>query len=116
MQGEKSRTFFQRALEVMPYGVSSNYRYIGDDTLVVAEARAGYIYNFDGKRHIDYRLGWGPIILGHTNSFVNNRVKDALDGGVTFAAMQEYEVSIAERIIAMCPGVEMVRLANTGSE
>ncbi len=116
VQGEKSREFFQRALEVMPYGVSSNYRYGGDDTLVVAEARDGYVYNFDGKRYIDYRLGWGPIILGHTDAFVNNRVKDAIDSGVTFAGTQEYEVSVAERIIAMCPGVEKVRLANTGTE
>ncbi len=96
--------------------MNSNYRYIGGDTLVVAKAHDGYLYNFDGKRYIDYRLGWGPIILGHTDAFVNSRVKSAIDSGVTFAATQEYEVSVAERTIAMCPGVEMVRMANTGSE
>ncbi len=117
LQGEKSHEFFERALKVIPYGVSSNFRYSGDhDTLVVAHAKDGYVYDFDGKRYIDYRLGWGPIILGHADPYVNGRVKEAVDKGISFAATQEYEVSVAERIVAMNPGVDMVRLANTGSE
>ncbi len=117
LQGQKSHEFFERAQKVIPYGVSSNFRYGGDyDTLVVAEARDGYVYDFDGKRYIDYRLGWGPIILGHADPYVNERVKQAIDQGVTFAATQEYEVRVAERIVEMVPGAEMARLANTGSE
>jgi glutamate-1-semialdehyde 2,1-aminomutase len=116
-QGPKSHEFFQKAQQVMPYGVSSNYRYYGDwDTLVVAKAEGCYLYDFDGKRYIDYRLGWGPIILGHADPAVNARVKEAIDNGVSFAATQPYEVSVAERIIALCPGVDLVRFSNTGSE
>ncbi len=115
--GAKSHEFFERALKVIPGGVNSNFRYSGDDqTLVVADARDGYIYDFDGKRYIDYRLGYGPVILGHTDPFVNDRVKEAIDHGLSFAATQRYEVKVAERIVDMCPGVEMVRLSNTGSE
>lgn len=117
IQGEKSHEFFKRAMEVIPYGVSSNFRYSGEeDTLVVADAQDAYLYDFDGKRYIDYRLGWGPIILGHVDPFVNGRVKEAIEHGISFAATQKYEVSVAERIIDMCPGVDMVRMANTGSE
>ena len=116
-QGQKSHEFFERAQKVIPLGVSSNFRYYGDyDTPVVADAKDGYLYDFDGKRYIDYRLGWGPIILGHADPFVNGRVKEAIDHGISFAATQEYEVRVAERIIEMVPGVEMVRLSNTGSE
>ena len=115
--GPQSQAFFDRAQAVMPYGVSSNYRFYGKTiTPVVADAKGGHIYDFDGRRYIDYRLGWGPVILGHGDPFVNERVKEAIDHGVTFAATQKYEVSVAERIIDLCPGVEMVRLANTGSE
>ena len=116
-QDKQSRAFFQRALTVMPYGVSSNYRYYGDeDSPVVADAQGGHVFDFDGNEYVDFRLGWGPILLGHADPFVNGRVKEAIDSGVTFAATQRYEVSVAERIIDLCPGVEMVRLANTGSE
>ncbi len=115
--GMKSQAFFERAQKVIPYGVNSNFRYSGDDqTLVVADARDGYVYDFDGQRYIDYRLGYGPVILGHTDPYVNGRVKEAIDHGLSFAATQRYEVKVAKRIVDMCPGVEMVRLANTGSE
>ena len=116
-QGKKSHEFFERAQKVIPLGVNSNFRYRGDyDTPVVADAKDGYLYDFDGKRYIDYRLGWGPIILGHADPFVNGRVKEAIDHGISFAATQEYEVRVAERIVEMVPDIEMVRLSNTGSE
>ena len=116
-QGIKSHEFFERAQKVIPLGVNSNFRYSGDyNTPVVADAKDGYLYDFDGKRYIDYRLGWGPIILGHADPFVNGRVKEAIDHGISFAATQEYEVRVAERIVEMVPDIEMVRLSNTGSE
>ncbi len=114
--GQKSKAFFTRAMEVTPFGVSSNYRYYGEDTPVIADAKGGYLYDFDGNRFIDYRLGWGPVLVGHADEFVNDRVKEAIDHGVSFAGTQRYEVSVCERIIDLCPGVEMVRLANTGTE
>jgi glutamate-1-semialdehyde 2,1-aminomutase len=115
--GEKSHAFYERAKRVIPYGVSSNYRYWGDnDTPVMADARDAYLFDFDGKRYIDYRLGFGPVILGHNDPFVTQRVIEAIQHGITLAATQEYEVRVAERIVEMCPAVEMVRLANTGSE
>lgn len=114
--GKKSHEFFERAKKVIPCGVNSNFRYGGDETLVVADAKGGYVYDFDGKRYIDYRLGFGPVIMGHGDPIVNDRVKEAIDHGLSFAATQLYEVTVAERIIDMVPGAEMVRLANTGSE
>lgn len=117
LHGQKSHEFYQRARKVMPYGVNSVFRYRGDDdTPVVADARGAYIYDFDGKRYIDYRLGYGPVIIGHADPFVNQRVKEAIDHGISFSATHEYEVKVAERIIDMCPGVDLVRLTNTGSE
>jgi len=114
--GEKSQAFFERAKKVIPYGVNSNFRYSGDQTTLVADAKDGYVYDFDGKKYIDYRLGYGPVILGHADPYVTERVKEAIGHGISFAATQELEVKVAERIVDMCPGVEMVRLSNTGSE
>ncbi|MDX1614936.1 MAG: guanitoxin biosynthesis PLP-dependent transaminase GntE [Candidatus Promineifilaceae bacterium] len=115
--GKQSHDFYERARKVIPYGVNSNFRYwSNDDTPVVADARDGYVWDFDGNRYIDYRLGFGPIILGHADPFVTERVVEAIKHGVTFAATQEYEVRVAEHMVAMCPGVDMVRLANSGTE
>lgn len=116
-QGVQSHAFYERAKRVMPYGVSSNYRYYGEyETPVIARAQGGYIYDFDGNEYVDLRLGWGPVLLGHGSPLVNERVKQAIDHGATLAATQPYEVSVAERIVALCPGVDKVRLMNTGTE
>ncbi len=113
---EKTRLAYQRAARVMPYGVSSNFRYWGEDTPVVSRAKGAYVYDVDGNRYIDYRLAFGPIILGHADPRVNQRIVEQLEQGVLYAHTHLLEIEVAERMVRMCPGVEMVRFANSGTE
>jgi glutamate-1-semialdehyde 2,1-aminomutase len=101
----------------MPLGVNSNFRYWGEGiTPYVQKARGGHLWDVDGNRYIDYRLGFGPVILGHAFPEVDASVKEEIDNGVLFAMTSELEVELAERIVAMCPAIEMVRLACSGTE
>jgi glutamate-1-semialdehyde 2,1-aminomutase len=114
---EKNISFHRRASQVMPFGVTSNFRYFGGgEDLGVARAEGTYIWDMDGNRYIDYRLGYGPVILGHGHPDVVERVAEAARSGTVFALTHELEVEVAERIVAMCPGVDMVRFANSGTE
>jgi glutamate-1-semialdehyde 2,1-aminomutase len=114
---EKTQALRDRALNVMPLGVSSNFRYWGrTDTPVVARGEGCYYWDPDGNRYIDYRLGFGPIVLGHAHPAVLERVEQAMRQGTVFAALTEAETRVAERIVRMCPGVDLVRFANSGSE
>ena len=116
MQGSKGKEIFQQAKKVMPYGVNSNFRYWGDDyTLVVERGEGAYIWDADGKRYIDYRLGFGPVMLGHAYPAVVERVQEALKGGNIFAWTTPWEIKVAERITRMC-NVDKVRLTNSGTE
>jgi glutamate-1-semialdehyde 2,1-aminomutase len=116
LQGDKTKTSFERGKKVIPYGVNSNFRYWGDeDTLVIERGEGTYVWDMDGKRYIDYRLGFGPVILGHAYPPVVERVQEALGGGNIFAWTTPYEISVAERITRMC-NVDKVRLTNTGTE
>ena len=116
IQGPKTKKLFKEALEVMPYGVNSNFRYWGDDdTLIASRGEGAYIYDADDKRYIDYRLGFGPIILGHGYQDVVKKVQDAIAGGSVFAWTTPYEIELCERIVKMC-NVDKVRLTNTGTE
>lgn len=112
----KTRALFDRAQAVMPWGVSSNFRYWGEDTPVISRGQGAYVWDADGNRFIDYRLAFGPIILGHADARVNQRVHQAIDSGTLFAHTHVLEVELAEKIVRMCPGVEMVRFANSGTE
>jgi glutamate-1-semialdehyde 2,1-aminomutase len=114
--GPISKKLFDHARSVIPCGVNSNFRYWGDDkTLVVKRGEGAYIWDQDDNKYIDYRLGFGPVILGHAECGVTDRIREALEMGNTFAMTNEYEISVAERIRELT-GVDMVRLSNTGTE
>ncbi|NIT01173.1 MAG: aminotransferase class III-fold pyridoxal phosphate-dependent enzyme, partial [Candidatus Latescibacteria bacterium] len=86
LQGEKTRALYQQAQKVIPYGINSNFRYWGpDDTLVIERGEGAYVWDADGKRYIDYRLGFGPVILGHGYRAVVERVQKAIESGTVFA-------------------------------
>ncbi len=113
----QSRAMFARAAKVLPHGVSSNFRYWGDDeTLVAARAKGASLWDLDGNRYIDYRLAFGPIILGHAHERVDASVRAALENGISFAMTNPYEVQVAEKITKLCPGVEMLRFTSSGTE
>jgi glutamate-1-semialdehyde 2,1-aminomutase len=116
LQGPKTHQLFERAANAIPYGVNSNFRYWGnDDTLVIERGQGTYIWDADGKRYIDYRLAFGPIILGHAYPAVNQKVQEAMQNGTLFAWTTPLEIEVAERIERMTK-VDKVRLTNTGSE
>jgi glutamate-1-semialdehyde 2,1-aminomutase len=107
----------RRAFSSLPLGVNSNFRYWGDGvTPYMKQAKGAYIWDVDGNRYIDYRLAFGPIILGHADDEVNAKVHEEIDKGTLGAMTSELEVMVAEKIVSMCPAVEMVRLACSGTE
>ena len=112
-----SRAMFARAAKVLPRGVSSNFRYWGDDkTLVAARGKGAHLWDVDGNRYIDYRLAFGPIILGHAHDQVDASVRSAMENGIAFAMTNPYEVQVAEKISKLCPGVELLRFTSSGTE
>lgn len=113
----KSTALQSRASQLMPLGVNSNFRYWGEGmTPYMARAKGAYLWDVDGNRYIDYRMAFGPIILGHADDAVNAKVKEEIDLGTLGAMTYELEVDVVEKIITMCPAVEMVRLACSGTE
>ncbi len=112
----KTHQLFKEAKRYIPYGVNSNFRYWGDaDTLIITRGQGAYIWDADDNRYIDYRLGFGPIILGHGYPAVTQRVAEAIQSGTTFAFTTPWEIEAAERITRMT-GMDKVRLSNTGTE
>jgi glutamate-1-semialdehyde 2,1-aminomutase len=117
MFGPKTHALQKRAQEVIPLGVNSNFRFWGDGiTPYVQKAKGAYLWDVDGKKYIDYRMAFGPIILGHSYEEVDQKVIEEIQNGILFAMTGELEVAVVEMIIEMAPAVEMVRLACSGTE
>lgn len=115
--GPKSQALQLRAQDVVPLGVNSNFRYWGQGmTPYVDRAKGSHLWDVDGREYIDYRLAYGPIILGHAFDEVDAAVIEEIRRGVLFAMTGELEIAAAELIREMVPAMEMVRLACSGTE
>ena len=79
-------------------------------------AKARGLTDIDGNEYIDYRLGYGPCILGYADPRVDDAAREGIDVGGVFALATEREYAVAERIAKMVPAAEMVRFSNSGTE
>jgi len=116
---ENSKALFERAVKVMPGGVNSPvraFKSVGGAPLFISRADRSKIYDVDGNSYIDYVSSWGPMILGHNNAAIRTAVINAVQEGLSFGAPTEAEVKLAEKIVSFAPGVEMVRMVNSGTE
>ncbi len=116
MSDATMHSWLERARRVMPRGVTSNFRDWGPRSFVIERGEGPYIWDVEGKRYIDYRLAYGPIILGHAYPAVVERVTEAVQRGNVFAATHVYEVEAAERLVRMIPHIERVRFSGSGTE
>ena len=113
----KSNAQFQKAIRRLPLGVSSNFRYWGEDkTIYVKSAKGARLTDIDGNEYIDYRLAYGPCILGYADPRVDAAARAGIDVGGVFALSTEREYAVAERISSMVPAAELVRFSNSGTE
>jgi glutamate-1-semialdehyde 2,1-aminomutase len=114
---EKSNRHFRKALTRMPLGVSSNFRYWGEDrTLYIDHGKGGRLWDIDGNEYIDYRMGYGPGILGYADPRVDEAARSGMEIGGVFALSTEREYDVAKRISSMVPAAELVRFSNSGTE
>lgn len=115
----RSEELFEEAVNLIPGGVNSPVRAFGSVGMTprfIASAEGAYMTDADGKRYLDYVGSWGPMILGHANPMVLEKVMEACRRGLSFGAATEAEVDMARLICSMVPSVEMIRMVNSGTE
>jgi glutamate-1-semialdehyde 2,1-aminomutase len=111
----KSREAHQRAVNRVPLGVASNYRYYPPYPLFARDGKGGRIHDLDGNEYIDHNLCYGALVAGHCHPDVMKAVEERLRIGTLFGMPHGMEWELAEEICARFP-VEMVRFGNSGSE
>jgi glutamate-1-semialdehyde 2,1-aminomutase len=75
-----------------------------------------WLTDADGRRYIDYVGSWGPMILGHGFPAVVAAVRAQAERALGFGAPTELEIQLAEAVIERVPGIERVRMVNSGTE
>jgi glutamate-1-semialdehyde 2,1-aminomutase len=98
-------------------GVNSGYR-TGSKPhpLVFTSAHGSELIDADGNQFVDYVLGMGPMILGHSPQEVIEAAKKQLDISLLVAGQTPIEYEAAKLLTQMVPSAQRVRFATSGSE
>ena len=119
MKTATSARLYERALAILPGGVSSPvraFRAVGGNPLFIDRGAGPHIFDVDGNAYIDYVLSWGPLILGHAHPEVVDALVEAARRGTSYGAPSVLEIELAELIRDFMPLLEMIRFVNSGTE
>jgi glutamate-1-semialdehyde 2,1-aminomutase len=114
-----SSALLERAKRSIPGGVNSPvraFRGVGGDPVFFTAGSGAWLTDADGRRYIDYVGSWGPMILGHGFPAVVAAVRAQAERALGFGAPTELEIQLAEAVIERVPGIERVRMVNSGTE
>ncbi|MGB1297132.1 MAG: aspartate aminotransferase family protein [Psychrobium sp.] len=108
----------ERAHQNMPMGVADSYRYWGEENTVFLSSMKGCtITDCDNQVFTDFRLAYGPIILGYRDERIDNAVVDAITNiGSISGFSTGLDSDVVELIKSLCPNIEKMRFANSGTE
>ncbi|KKL06844.1 hypothetical protein LCGC14_2591980, partial [marine sediment metagenome] len=110
---------YREAQRYIPGGGNSPvraFKAVGGEPLFIEKGIGSKLYDVDGCEYVDYVLSWGPLILGHGHPQVIKKVKGALEKGTSFGAPTCGETELARMMVQAVPGIEKVRLVNSGTE
>ena len=102
----------------MPMGVADSYRYWGEDNTVFVKTSEGCtITDADDQTFVDFRLAYGPIILGYRDTRIDQAViKGITERGTISGFSTDLDSEVIELVKQMCPNIEKMRFANSGTE
>ena len=116
---DQNEVLFERAQKTIPGGVNSPVRacrQVGGTPRFISRAKGPYFWDANDKRYIDLIMSWGPMIAGHAHPEVVEAVQRAAETSFSYGAPTEGEIELAERICALMPSVEQVRMVSSGTE
>jgi glutamate-1-semialdehyde 2,1-aminomutase len=119
MTNDLNHELWERATAVIPGGVNSpvrSFSSVGGEPYFVASASGSSVTDAEGRRYLDYVQSYGASILGHAHPAVVEAIQRAAALGSTYGAPTMGEVVLAEKIVEVVPGAEMVRLVSSGTE
>lgn len=115
-QISKSAALYERALNVLPGGVSRN-TVLRDPHPAYADYGVGCrLTDIEGVTRLDFANNMASLIHGHADSDIVRAVTEQLGRGSAFTMATEVEVQYAELLCSRNPGFEKVRFVNSGTE
>jgi len=113
----RSKELLARSTQSLAGGVSSNVRASAlPPPLFFSHGKGSHLWDVDGNEYVDYVLGQGPLILGHSPQKVIEETFRACQKGQLYAGQFELEIVLSERLQRLIPCADLLRYSNSGSE
>lgn len=116
---EKSAALYAKSQTYFPGGVNSPvraFKSVYGTPLFIQKGDGCKIWDADGNEFIDFCASWGPLILGHNNTKIKEKVIEVMQNGMSFGAPTALENELAELIIKNNQFVEKIRFTSSGTE
>src|SRR6201991_1150817 len=116
---EKSAELYEKAKTYFPGGVNSPvraFKSVYGTPLFIEKGDGSHIWDADDNQFIDFCGSWGPLILGHNNAKVREKVIEVMQNGMSFGAPTALENELAELIVKNNKFIEKLRFVSSGTE
>lgn len=111
-----SAKLYERGCSLFPSGVTHDARYLKPFPIYANRAEGSKKYDVDGNEIVDYWMGHGAMLLGHSHPAVVEAVRDQAGRSTHPGACHEGELAWGELIRKLVPSCEMMRFTNSGTE
>jgi glutamate-1-semialdehyde 2,1-aminomutase len=104
---------------LFPGGVNSPvraFKSVGGTPLFFAKGKGSAVWDEDGNQFIDFCNSWGPLIHGHANGYVEEKIIQTLRNGSSFGAPTRLESELAKLIKTNIPFIDKLRFVSSGTE
>jgi len=108
--------FVARSWSVFPAGSNGEFGLPEDLSTVLVEGSGCTVRDAAGREYLDFTMGWGSILLGHGHPGVTAAALRQIPLGTNFAHVNARSLELAERIVALSPACDRVRMCASGTE
>ena len=112
----KSLEWYRRGQSLFAGGVTHQTRFMSPFPMYVEHAEGPFKYDVEGNQIVDYVMGNGSLLMGHSPEDVTAAVNAQAARGTHLGAATTHEVRYAEMVQRLMPSMERVRFTSSGTE
>ena len=106
----------RRGVELFAGGITHQTRFTSPFAVYIESGRGPFKYDIDGNELVDYVMGNGSLLMGHSPAGVTEAVAEQAARGTHLGGATSHEIRYAEAVKRLMPSLERVRFTTSGTE
>ena len=104
--------WYERGKTLFAGGITHQTRFTSPFPTYFESAEGPYKYDVDGNQIIDYVMGNGSLLMGHSPKEVTDAVTAQAQKGTHLGGASTHEIQYAEAVKNLMPSLERVRFTS----